>query len=123
MNPDKNLQKQIDELKRRMDALNASQTIPLSIDKSFEGRGFSKVQIVTGKVLMPVSNSVRIPIPGATLQSVPILGYSDLNGTDNGQANIVPGLDGNSYDLLIEADATDVVWYVVFLNPPFTDFT
>lgn len=82
------------------------------------------IRYVTGKVTISTGGDSRTYIRGANLNSVPMITHSDMNGTFAGEANIVPSTSvANGYDLLIQGTATDEVWYVVFINPPFIDET
>jgi len=71
MEDQRNLQAQIDELKRRMDNLNASQTIPLATDQAFNSRGFLKTSFfVAGTGTIASNGEYRLVIPGATRTSI-----------------------------------------------------
>lgn len=71
MNNDKDLQKQIDELKLRLDAFNAFQTIPLPVDKAWKNRGFIKHDFfVAGSSSLGSFGEDHIVIPGSNKNSI-----------------------------------------------------
>jgi len=114
-----NLQQQIDELKKKVDSLYTTPTIPLNVERSFIGRGFSNLKVYSGKVTLNVTGEYRLQIPGANTNSVPLAVHSTLSGSTPLTANIIPSATNDGYDIYIVGTATDIVFYVVFINPIF----
>jgi len=114
-----NLQQQIDELKKKVDSLYTTPTIPLNVERSFIGRGFSNLKVYSGKVTLNVTGEHRLQIPGANTNSVPLAVHSTLSGSTPLTANIIPSATNDGYDIYIVGTATDIVFYVVFINPIF----
>jgi len=111
------LQKQIDELKRRMDALNASQTIPLDVDLAFNSRGFVKTDFfVAGYGALNVVGAYDLVIPGATKTSIALA--VNLIGQGPIEAEMIPSPTyPDQYQLRVEGGATTTFAFVVFLFP------
>ena len=117
MDNTQDLQAQIDELKRRMDALNASQTIPLAVDQSWQARGFWKQNsMVFGTGTLSGAGDYDLVIPGANANSIvmatPLIG----GGASAIEAEIIesPTYPGQ-YQIHVEGTATSQFYYVVFL--------
>ena len=71
MENEKDLQAQIDELKRRLDNFNAFQTIPLPVDLAWQSRGFLKTDFfVAGNGSIAANGEFRLVIPGANRTSI-----------------------------------------------------
>lgn len=74
MNPNGDLQAQIDLLKKRLDAFNTSQTIPLQVDQSWKARGFIKTDFfVAGQGEVASNGTYELTIPGSTKNSIPMV--------------------------------------------------
>ncbi len=79
MNNEKDLQTQIDALKKRLDNFDAAQTIPLSVDLAWKNRGFVKTDFfVAGTGSFNVAGEYRLVIPGSDKNSIALItGYPD----------------------------------------------
>lgn len=97
MNNEKDLQSQIDELKRRLDAFNASQTIPLAVDLSWKNRGFIKTDFfVAGKGTLSSSGTYFLPIPGSTKDSIALV-TPHVGSPGAIEAELIEGYASNVY--------------------------
>jgi hypothetical protein len=117
MDNENELQKQIDELKLRLDNLNAFQKIPLQVDTAWKNRGFIKQQqfefFVFGTGSLNVAGQYKILIPGANLNSMPFVTPFVAGGASPMAAEII--LESGNYLLYVEGTATERFYYVVFL--------
>lgn len=96
MNNDKDLQFQIDELKKRLDNFNASQTIPLSVDKSWQARGFIKTDFfVAGTGTIASGGNYELTIPGSTKHSLVLV--TPYESTNNIGAQMIQALSSNTF--------------------------
>lgn len=70
---DENLQSQVTDNTARLDAFNASQTIPLKVDLAWQKRGFVKTSFfVAGQGTVAANGSYEQVIPGATQNAIPL---------------------------------------------------
>jgi hypothetical protein len=78
-----NIQAQIDQLKARLDAFNASPTIPLQVDLAWNARGFIKTSFfVAGTGEIAANGAYTLTIPGSDSHSIVLVtGYPDNAGT------------------------------------------
>lgn len=97
MNPDKSLQDQITDLKRRLDAFNASPSIPLAVDLAWQARGFIKTEFfVAGTGSFSAFGTYNLTIPGSTKNSIALVtGYPGNAGSVNAQ--MTPAYANNNY--------------------------
>lgn len=87
------IQDQIDQINSRLDALNASPTIPLQIDQAWQKRGFVKTTFfVAGQGTVASNGTYEQTIPGATIKSIALV--TTFDGAAIG-AQMIPSI-GNS---------------------------
>lgn len=94
---DKDLQGQINELKVRLDAFNASPTIPLQVDQAWNARGFIKTDFfVAGTGSFNAFGTYTLIIPGSTKNSIALItGYP--TSTFQPLARMTPAYAQNNY--------------------------
>lgn len=116
MNPD--LQNQLNELKDRMDRLENSYSIPLSVDRAFQGRGFLKKEFIySGEGTLNVSGEYRQVIPGASERSIALVTRTNGSLVALISADIVPSSSSpGSYEIYVEGTATEQFNFVVILD-------
>lgn len=115
MNPQKEMEKRLAELEKKVNSLYAVSTIPLNVDRSFQARGFVKTDFfVAGIGQVDGGGVYQIPIPGATKTSVPLI-TPYTGGTTVMTASLQPIDSG--YELYVEGAPGDIFHFVVFLLP------
>lgn len=117
MENQQDLQKQIDELKKRLDAFNASPTIPLAVNNAWHSRGFLKeTNMVFGSGTLSGSGEYNLVIPGANLNSIVLVTAKDGGGASPLEAEIIPSSTyPNQYEIYVQGTATSPFYFVVFL--------
>jgi len=97
MDNNKDLQAQIDQLKRRLDAFNAGPTIPLQVDLAWQARGFIKTDFfVAGTGSFGANGQYRLVIPGSTINSIVLVtAFPDAVGQVN--ASMIQAHASNNY--------------------------
>jgi hypothetical protein len=95
--PNQDLQAQIDQLKKRLDAFNAAPTIPLMVDLAWQNRGFIKTDFfVAGTGAFGANGQYRLVIPGSSINSIVLVtGYPDNAGTVG--ASMIQAHASNNY--------------------------
>lgn len=94
---EKNLQAQIDQLDARLNAFNASPTIPLQVDLAWNARGFIKTNFfVAGTGTLAANGTYTLTIPGSDSHSIVLVtGYPDNVGTV--EAFMTPAYAANNF--------------------------
>lgn len=122
MDNEKDLQRQIDELKARLDAFNFYRTIPLEVNNAFNARGFiQSTFFVAGTGTIGAAGNYRLVIPGATRTSIVLVtsfsgsnigaqltaGFAEINfGAADSQFDIT-NPSGNTFRYTWDGTGTD----------------
>ncbi len=112
MENNQDTQAQIDELKKRLDQFNSSQTIPLSVDQSWKVRGFIKTDFfVAGVASFDNTGTYRLTIPGATINSIvlvtPFIGSGAVEAQiEQAYSSTTYGASNSQYDVTNPAGTT-----------------
>lgn len=111
MENSQDLQRQIDELKARLDAFNAYQTIPLAVNNAFNARGFIQPNFfVAGVGQLNGAGEMRLVIPGATRTSIVLV--TSFSGASigaqlvNGFGSLNFGAADSQFDITNPAGST-----------------
>lgn len=110
------LKTQVQELNRKFENLNRSQSIPLEMVKSLAGRGFVTSEFfVAGTGTYNVSGEYTLVIPNATANSIVQTTDISVSATPT-IATIRPSVTSvGQYELFAEGDAGKEFSFVVFL--------
>lgn len=111
------LEKEVADLKKRMDALSNVATIPYNVDRAFNDRGFSKVKIVTGTGSIPVAGLFTLSIPGATSESIALVSHA-IDSPVGAVLECGIIAIGNEYGIAVQGTATEEFNFVVFIGAP-----
>lgn len=106
----------IESLEREIQNLKSSSSIPYEIDNAFNNRGFLKSNslMYAGRTQAGIAGVARIPIPGATAESVAYVTYTTFPAPGIPVGYIEFATD--HYELHIDSDYGVDVDFIVFLN-------
>lgn len=115
--PDNNMQEQINALTKRLDAFDSFNSIPLTVDKAWQARGFIKTDFfVAGVAAIFGGGDFSLIIPGAKAQSIVLVTPFNLSNPVNAEIIESPIFPGQ-YQIQASGTASDIFSYVVFLFP------